>query len=620
MFAAWFCEIFAKVFTPIPLESIWEWAERNVWLSKRHAAEEGYYKSRKTPWTRLLQEIMRSPWRMRLGKRVRVRRVRIKKCTQSGFTEAILNGIRWLAKFRPTNFIYAINSKEEATNIRERLVDTLARLGEEIFPAGEDAEDLARYTLRLREMIGWFLGSYSAGAFSNKFAPLVVADEYDDHSPLAGNASTLSLLEERLKTADDEDLSIALSKPQMADGPIDREHALGDQFEWVVPCPHCGTYQTLNMDRVRFGFCRDTVGHWDLERVLAETYYECVADECGRAILDGPNGHKEWMEERGRWLLVSLGDPETVSLAMSDLHSMFRGSTWGQLARELIHANAEAKRGNFQPLQAFRNGRLGQGLEQRAEKFSMTDILACRSGYRRGLVPQAGLILIIGFDVGLYVNTRWTVLAINPQTVEAWVIDYGGGRGPADLLDLMKRTYPCPATGQRQGITFAFPDMRYRRDEVLAVAKQMPRQIWPTLGLKPGVSLRSIAFTQIPGEAPGFGAITFIDTDAKFHLYLHRIKHREPPPLHFPEDAEESYLVEFTHEKLLKDPVSGRLEWAVKPTGPNHAGDTVKIALTGYDYLIDGPRTRASAAMYEGAGAEVGSAAVDLALLAPQQW
>lgn len=585
MFSDWLRNAAAKAFSAIPSEPIWRWADREVVFQKQHSAE-ARFRSSKTPWTRWVMDIARNPWRMRKGRRTRIRRVRIKKCTQSGFTESLLNVIRWCAKFAPRNFIYSINSKDEAVNIRERLVDSLVRLGEEIFLG--DPDELTKYTIRLREMIGWFLGSYSEGAFANKFAPLVIADEYDDHAIFSGNATTLDLLDERLKTAED-GLSFALGKPQAKGGPIDKEHGKGDKWEWMVPCPHCETHQLLDWTRVRFGHCKDLFGKWDRERVLAETHYECV---CGCKIEET---HKAWMEERGHWWLTDFGDPETVALHISDLHSMHAGSTLGHLALEFIDATDLAKRGDFSKLRIFNNGRLGEGFEERTEKISVTDVMACRAAYRRGIIPHPGLIVLAGMDVGLFVNTVWGIYAVHPQTTEAWIIDWGTAREPLDLLDLMRtKTWLCHHTGEKQGIAHAFIDCRYLREKVFATAQQIPGRIWPTLGLKAGVSARSIGFTPVPQAPRGFGVITYIDADAKLELYIDRIKRRRHPGLHFPEDADEPLMHQFANEHLVVDPITGRARWPEKAAGPNHWADTAKIVITGYDYLIDGPRTRAS--------------------------
>lgn len=589
----WLRNLFAKAAAVLPADPIWRWAESAVWLEKKHAPEEGYYSSAKTPWTRWLQEIGRAPWRMRLGLRRRVRKVVIRKCTQSGFTEAILNIIRWRVRFRPANFLYAIDSKEQALKIRSRLVDTLARLGENILEPGKEVGDLKQYILQFRECFGWFSGSYSAGAFSNSFAPLVVLDEYDQHSVSSANASTASMGAERTKAADGEDLVILLSKPEHAGGPTDKEHAAGDQHDWWVPCPHCGTYQTLVWDRVRFSHCRDLIGGWDLDAILGDTWYQCASDEKCRIVDD----HKRWMEERGVWVWSKAGDPEIVSLSMTDLHSRYTGSTFGHLAKEFVAASEAASRGNLKLLQAWENGRMGQGHEARVEKFTLTDLLKCRGPYKRGIIPRAGLMVIEGCDIGLVANNRWVDLAVDPVTTEAWIIDCGTARGPEDAIDRMRRTrYLCPATGQHQGIALIFIDCRYRREEVYATCLKNQRQIFPTQGMKQGSSARSIAFTLVPQAPDGFGIITYIDEDAKYALYVDAIKHQRPPRLHFPSDAEQSFLLEFCVEPLIRDPVTGRVSFPPKPRGPNHAADCVKIARTGYDYMIDGPRTRAGEA------------------------
>ncbi|MEQ1862837.1 MAG: terminase gpA endonuclease subunit [Chthoniobacteraceae bacterium] len=588
MFSPWLRSLAAKAFAPIPDEPAWMWADREVRFRKQHSAEP-CYRSAKTPWVRWLHEIMQAPWRMRKGRRVRIRRVRIKKCTQSGFTEAILNGFRRAAKFDPKNFIYAINSKDEAVNVRERLVDTLEALGEHVFKPGEDADELTKLTLRLREMTGWFIGSFSEGAFANKPAPWVVADEYDDHATFTNNATTLDLLEERVKKFDDESLSIALGKPQLVGGPIDKEHAKGDQFEWMVPCPHCGCCQLLEWERVRFGHCKDLFGKWDRERVLAETFYECLS---GCHITED---RKEWMEAQGRWYLTALGDPETVSLHMSDLHALDKGSTLGHLALEFIDAAAAAKKGDFTKLQVFNNGRLGLGFEQRVEKFGLIDVMNCRAAYRRGTIPQAGLILCDGMDVGLYVNTKWVAIAMHPQTAEGWIIDWNVAGQPSDLLTIIReKSYRCPTDGSALAARFAFIDVRYKTDKVYAVAQQMPGRIFPMMGLPAQTIARGISWDTVPGMPADFGVIKFKKEGANDDLLLDRIKGRRPPLIHFPEDADEEFMLEFTHERLIKDPVTARLSWAPKPNGPNHWQDATEMVLTGFDFLIDGPRTRAS--------------------------
>lgn len=621
--SAWLPELFAKIFAKLPDVPIWRWAETWVFLRSKNAAEATFYRSSKTPWTRDLQDCVRHPYRTRNGRTFRVRKWVVKKCTQSGFTEAVLNIIRWLAKHRPRNCIYAINSKEEALNIRERLMDTLRSLGEELFDG--DADELAKYTLRLKEMIVWFLGSFSAGAFANKMAPFVCADELDDHADLSGDADTLSLLWERAKTAED-GLLVALSKPKIKGGPIDTAFEQGDQEEWMVPCPHCQRPQVLQWERVRFGHCKDLVGAWDKGRVLDDAFYDCAANQ-GRAVDASDRcppileQHKPWMNDPANgahWEATALGDPEVVSQHCSDLFSMHAASTWGHLALEFIAANERAKRGDLTKLQAFWNGRLGLGFEQRVEKVEASDVLACRSAYRRGVIPHAGRVLMIGFDVGLFTNTKWVVMAVEPQTIEAHIIDWGTAKDPADLWTLMNsKSYECPRAGHRQSIAFAFIDVRYRREEVYAVALKAPARIFPTLGLRDTAAVRSISFTPVPGYPRGFGVVTYVDRDAKFDLYIDRIKNQRPPRLHWPEDADQEFMDEFTNERLLKDPRTGKLYFPPKPTGPNHWGDGVKIVLTGWDWKIEGRRTRGDLAppMPPASVAPVPPEPLDLALL-----
>jgi hypothetical protein len=122
-----------RAFTPPPDIEIWEWADENVLLQNEDAAEPGSYRSAKTPWTRRLQELIRRPemwvWSWDPAQTVTSAspspRSTSMKSSQSGFSEACLNGIRWRATYRPCNVIYAIDSADEAKKIARRLLRSL---------------------------------------------------------------------------------------------------------------------------------------------------------------------------------------------------------------------------------------------------------------------------------------------------------------------------------------------------------------------------------------------------------------------------------------------------------------------------------------------------------------
>ena len=269
----WIPAILAKVFAERPVETIWEFAERNVFFDATMAPEPGPYDSNKTPWTRRIQELIQNP---KQGDQ-RVRKIVVMKSSQTGFTEAILNCIRWFAARMPRNVIYAIDSKEEAGNISDRLIPTLRALGEDIFTG--DTDDEKKFALKLRYMKVWFYGSFSAGKFANKQAPFGVCDEYEEHGRIAGDTTSLANLESRMKKSA-EGMVVVLSKPKVEKGPIHVEFLHGNQEIFMVPCPHCGTYQEIKFESLKFDHCKNLLGEWDKDRVLRETHMQCAATYC----------------------------------------------------------------------------------------------------------------------------------------------------------------------------------------------------------------------------------------------------------------------------------------------------------------------------------------------------
>jgi hypothetical protein len=102
--------------------------------------------------------------------RVPVTEINVQKSSQSGYSEAALNGIRWRATFRPCNVIYAIDSADEARKkiARRLLRSSFKFLDQSIFTG--DPDDIKTLEFQLRGMELFFYGSFSSGKFANKQA------------------------------------------------------------------------------------------------------------------------------------------------------------------------------------------------------------------------------------------------------------------------------------------------------------------------------------------------------------------------------------------------------------------------------------------------------------------
>jgi phage terminase large subunit GpA-like protein len=239
----------ARAFTPPPDIPIYDWADENVWLYSEDAAEPGPYRSNKTCWTRRLQELGRNPvmwcwdYNAQCWTKVRVTEINIQKSTQSGFTEAILNFIRWIASFVQRNVIYLVDSQDQGKKIARRLLRSLKRLDPGIFSG--DSDDIKSLEFLLRGMEVIFGGSFSGTTTAQKQAPVVVSDEIEEHQKsAAGDTSATRNLKYRKKTSTG-GIQFNLSKPKLQGGPINRLFNRGDREEFHIACPHCHYLQPI---------------------------------------------------------------------------------------------------------------------------------------------------------------------------------------------------------------------------------------------------------------------------------------------------------------------------------------------------------------------------------------
>ncbi len=639
-------QIFRRAFAEPPSEEIWEWADENVWLANEDAAEPGPYRSAKTAWTRRLQELFRHPFRWcydfnaRKWVSVRISKIIVQKSSQSGFSEACFNGIRWRATFRPRNVIFAIDSEAEAKKIARRVLRSLQLLDPSIFTGNPD--HLKALEFRLRGMELNFYGSGSSGKFANKQAPDVFIDEYEEHLQHANDTSSLRNLLSRIKTT--EGIVTVLSKPKLEDGPINAEWKLGNCEEFFVPCPHCqhrqpitfeseeietdfdfdqplteirdeqsgkviallpqplepGQKKKLRTGRLVFDHCKDLLGGWNrLAITQGAAFFECAS--CKGRIEEH---HKQWMSDRGMWLPMVHGDPTTVSQHMHDLLSTDSKSTWGIIIGEFI----DAAKGGAQELQGWLNHRLGKTRKVEANKTEEADIKANIGGrpgdgfspYVRGTIPFHPKFIILGADVGMdYV--RWAVGAVAANLEDVGIFDWGNETGPDAIAEMMlNRTWPLASEPARRfRISLGFMDQRFRGPDVkracLTVMKyRRQHALIPTSGLGGAAGRKNdFTYSQVQNYPTGFMHLSFRDFEAKHDLYINRVK-KKAPRLFFPVDVAEqkptddpdwSFIEELCGERFIV--AAGEApHWQEPAPKPNHSGDAVKEITNGLRFYV----------------------------------
>lgn len=608
-------------FAPIPTTPLPLWAGQNVFLDRKVTTKPGFYDPDEFGWTWEFQEIIRTravgtyahphdgaiclcdAAAVPPGGTIRsVERVAVMKSSVSGFTEGFLNGVRWIAQNDPQNVAFAIDSAKEAGDINEiRLQPTLRRLGEEIF--SDEDDDAKRFLLNLRRMLVYFLGSYSEAAFANKMAELACGDELEEH----GDPKSVENLESRLKSAA-RPLLMLLSKPKLAGGRIDGEYNRGTMCVYEIPCPHCGAYQQLLQDAMKFDHWRTMFGDWDFSHAQ-DPHFECVNPQCKKPIEES---WKRWFNDRSRrrWRITNPNpEPGHVSFHISDFYGYHPDARWRKLAVKYI-----SSKGDPLARQSYRNHHEGLPWEVRATKTEVEDILALRGEYTRGILPWKPDAIILGGDVGQNYATGTIVAFRRKNNGEAAVIDFFDVTHPKHILALRAKRYHCPEDGKDYAIKIGFVDAKYEKDQVNKACYQSGAWLWPAAGISADLSARSISMNHVTGFPEWFKAMVFADRDAKTELYVHRItdwvewlrtgQHlalddpaRHEPEigrLWFPADLrkDDDALLQHTTERLVEVTAKDKgwmphaaKQFVWKRKGPNHKGDGTKIALRAWRWF-----------------------------------
>jgi hypothetical protein len=560
---------------PRPTEKIWEWASHAVWLNEKASpGHPGFYDWRLTPHARAIQETHTDPdWDEHV----------IIKSSQIAITEAVLNIVRWSVVHQPMNTLYATHSAKQAQKIcKIRLLPSLRESRGTNKVIGEVAEDeLSNLMLNLPSMTIHLTGGGSSGELTSNPFGVGIFDEADEHpEPPKGEMHNVDKVRERLKTVPGAKLYI-IGRPKTTNHILAREYKTGTCEKLFVPCPHplCGGFQELVCEQLKFAHCKDLTGEYDLQRVAAETYYECI--HCRQPIHED---QKSWMVQHGEWRITNpRHSPRKRSSHVSDLYSLF--VPWSKLALELIDANQS---GSLAKLQAFRTGRLGIPWEEKQAEVKEADVLKLRGTYKRGEVPWIPDVITMTCDKQGDV-LKWSKAAIR-WPGEIAIIQYGDAAYEDDLIEIAQEPIAVPGLEEPMRVKIGLIDEGFRaKREVRPFCLRSAGLFHPSKGRAGTMQVRHLVWesmTEFEGEPL---VVYHYDDDAfKKDLYKIRILKfddiakglNRAPRLWFPADCERGFLAEHMMEKHQEEKGSwGYSKWTWIKLGPNDYGDCTKLHL-----------------------------------------
>lgn len=469
-----------------------------------------------------------------------VREVIVQAASQTGKTEMMLTMPLWVIHQNPAPTLLVWPDRDSVRrNMQGRVVPAIEECKEVLALVGADTlknkrkakrgesghgqGDLTTYDIKTKSCT--VMARWAGSQMQLRSAParFVFPDEVSSYPPHA-----IGELRQRSTTYADESLMFATGVPGLVDGPMDQLFKAGDQRRWWVPCIHCGVYQVLVWDQVRW----DNFETADANEAAATCHIVCR--QCGAVIRDH---ERRAMVKRGMWAARDqrvIATPEGPQLKWIDaprppatIHSYQISALYStklplaNLVREWI--------GNRREMTPdFACGRLGESFSLSAKASTLDELRALQreegkeGAYALRKIPRGCRGVIVTVDVQndlLY----WLAIGVAPDA-EAdpqdkigrgygreryWLIDYGPLPCPnetdlAAAKPLLSRVWPLAddhelrlAAGPDHALNPAgmraarmFIDSGHRNDEVMrfAMAANMgrsPQRVYPLKGFSP---------------------------------------------------------------------------------------------------------------------------------------
>lgn len=564
-----------------------EWSDRYRELDGMYSSEPGRFRTSRTPYVIEPLNCMAD---------ILVDRVTIRKASQLGFTETLLNGVGYVIDQDPSPLLYVVPTEDDATGLHgqrlKAMVDGTKQVRKHQTPKLNDT----RGTIWTFDAMTLRLAWPTPSRLASMPAKRVIFDEIDKFPRFTGKeANPIALGDKRLDTYRRSGAQLwIISTPVGSEDHCSVEFDKSDRRRFWLPCPHCGEFQDLTWSQVKWP---ENERDPQAIKIDALAWYECV--HCAAVIRDG---HKPGMLQRGKWCPEGcevradgtiVGDvPQTGhrGYEISSLYSPW--VTFSQMAAEFLEAHEKPDQ-----LQAFVNSRLAQPWTEVQDSTAAKELRRLEVPYTTGTVPEEAAFVIGAMDVQK--SHIWYSFRAYGAGESSWLVEYGrverhitqaeGETVQDQWRDVVARVihaeFPRAESGELVKPRLIAMDAGHFTDEVYAFCARYPERVYPVKGANEplrGAPYRASNLRRTRrGAAVRQGMnLWWIDT----HYYkrkLHRMMQTEPGmpgAFYVPAGIDSEYVEQVTAEEqaIVRNRGNGaqKTVWKLKAGRlANHLGD-----------------------------------------------
>ncbi len=396
---------------PTKHEQIDVWAEKNIILSELTCPEPGPMRLSRTPYVRgpllafnsLYIEWIVVVWGRQLGKSQGVQ----------------YTSMAYSIDQDPGPILFLLPSEKLAEYTSTNRIQPLLRMcGPVKEKISKNKDDFTTLEMKFAGSVLSLVGGGSSSQLMSRPVRYLFRDEIDELKEFGNDADPLKTVEETV-TAFANSKIIDTSTPTTTDGNIWRQlKSCQYVFEFWVPCLHCGEYQILSWEQIKFASKES-----DREKMSRQTYYEC--EHCEGKISDTD---KSPILEKGDWRArlserpaddildnerVTISNTVSLNEVLQDhtikkigfhlpkWYGAFYRTTFGAAAKEFLEANDKYKElGDYKPLRDWTKFWAAKPYRERVESKTTKEIHANIIDLDPLMCPEDSIALTAGIDQG----------------------------------------------------------------------------------------------------------------------------------------------------------------------------------------------------------------------------